>query len=88
MATLCASPLKGDKLNYKISYENDTAYTTSLLTRLSPEAWNKLYAYEPIASDTRSFGACDSLQMMPWGSVVKATSFCYNGLVSFEVCKR
>jgi hypothetical protein len=87
VTSLCLCMLKGE-IRYNISYENSSAYTSSLLKRPTTEAWDETYAYRPVPNDPTTFRECGSLQIMSWGSAVRATSFCYNGLISFEVCKR
>ena len=68
--------------------ETTSSFSQSLLSRLSIIDWNAKHAYQPIVSQPSSYRPCASLQILPWGASVAATSFCYNGLVSFEVCKR
>ena len=66
-----------------------SAFGQSVLKRQRISDWDREYAFNnQEGSPKEPLMPCSSLQILPWGSSVSATSFCYNGLVSFEVCRR
>jgi len=80
--SICGSTLVGARY---LSMETNTSLSASLLARPTESEWNRRYASTPQAPQS---SPCKTLKLMPWGTFVRATSFCYNGLVSFESCRK
>ena len=67
-----------------LKFEANSSISDEILIRHNIHDWNRLFSF---TKDTNMNQTCGKLIMQPWGSAVRATSFCYNGLVSFEVCR-
>lgn len=67
-----------------LSFETNSSLSSSILLRLPEAEWNRRYA----SLATKSGLPCNTLKLMPWGTVARATSFCYNGLISYESCRK